>query len=116
MPRQTDFIVDWDGPELVAATLKAAERAVDQVTNAAADSARADSPVDTEITKGGIDTEPAKLEGSSVVGAFGFDKSIGRRVIVEFVHPSKAGFMRRAGDREFPRLIGLIRLIKDGLR
>ena len=44
-----------------------------------------------------------------MVGAMGFDRSIGRRVVVEVVHPTKAGFMRRAGDSEFPKLVGKLK-------
>ena len=104
-----DFTLEWLGKELLDSVLTASETSVDFATNSAKGVAQADAPVDQGITKAGIATETAKREGDSVVGAFGFDPSIGRRVIVEVVHPTKAGFMRRAGDSEFPKLVGKLK-------
>ena len=56
----------------------------------------------------GIRNEPATRQGEIVTGQVGADAEEFYAAAVEANHPSKAGFMRRAADREFTNLAGRI--------
>ena len=99
-----DFVLKWEGKKLLAITLEASERAVDETLQETALVMEADAPRDTGDLASSFLTEIKPRTGDNIEGRVGADSRVYYAAAVEVNHPSKAGFMRRAADREFPKL------------
>ena len=106
------YAIDWQGDKLLGILMEQARTGIDMTNEQAKEFAVADAPVDTGELKEGIDTQAAVIQGSEVVGAFGVHSSVSHAAAVETSHPTKQGFLRRAGDRAYPSLAGRIGLPK----
>ena len=104
MPKE--FTFEWNGDKLIADMFGAAIGSVDTVLGQTVKAAQASAPRDRGDLANGLAFEPAKREGNDVVGAWGGSEWY--TFIVEARHPSKAGFLRQAGDANYPNLIGEI--------
>lgn len=94
-----EFVLHWEGDQVYELYTAGAAVAIDELTAEAAQLAEAEAPRDTGHLAMGMHNEPAKPEGDAFVGRWGADKASWHAVIVEAVHPTKAGFMRRIHDR-----------------
>ena len=103
MPK-SDFELVWRGNQVFDLVMDEAVEAVDEATAEGAQLARADAPVDRGNLAEGMQNEPAKREGDDVAGRFGVDQAVFYAAAVEALHPTKAGFIRRAGDRAAGKL------------
>ena len=101
---EPDFILQWEGDQVFKLLMDAGAEAVDETTADGALIARADAPVDQGNLAAGFHNEPAKRVGDDIVGRFGVDEAVFYAAAVEALHPTKAGFIRRAGDRAFAKL------------
>ena len=106
MPKS--FSIKWEGDELLDITLDTVKRGIDETTAETASIMKGDAPRASGDLAEGIHSEPASLQGKVVEGFVGADAKQAYAVAVEANHPSKAGFMRRAAEREFPKLTGRI--------
>ena len=107
MPK--NYSIKWEGDKVFGIAMDAVERAIDETTHETAVRMQADAPVDRGDLKDGIRNEPAERKGDVIEGQVGVEAEIYYATSVEANHPSKAGFMRRAGDQEFPKLADVIK-------
>lgn len=102
--------VNWNGAALAQRVRKATIEAVDETTEAAAQSARSShwwrARRGRRGLAGEIKTEAATVEDGKVVGAFG---STQRRGFHGLFHERRSPFLRPAADREFPGVSERIR-------
>lgn len=112
----------WQGDEVIDKITQATKEAIDETTKAAAEEAkgsRLDLPPHsaaghpwygvTARVENEVSSEPAKVEGSQVVGRFGATKKRGDYgLMLERLNP----YLRPVADREFP---GLAKRIADRL-
>lgn len=97
-------LVDWNGPQLVRAAAQAEVAAIDETTSATAATARSLAPVDTRELSDGIQAEKARPASGGASG--GVSSAAAHTFPVEtgaYGRPG-VGMLRRARDREFPRL------------
>ena len=94
----------WNGDQVLKQFMDDAVAAVDEATEEGAQLAQADAPRDTGDLADSMQNEPAKRDGDDVVGRFGADQAVFYAAAVEALHPTKAGFIRRAGDRAAAKL------------
>ena len=108
MPKKT-LKLDWKGPQVLKNVLDATVQASEEVAENTADRMENDAPVLSGELRDGIGYEGPVLSKYVVTTTVGVDARVRYAFVVEFVHPSKAGFMRRAADAEFPKVIPLIK-------
>ncbi len=101
---ESDMQLVWLGDQVFELLMDEGAEALDETTADAALIARADAPVDRGNLAAGFHNEPAKRVGDDIVGRFGVDRAVFYAAAVEVRHPTKAGFIRRAGDRAFGKL------------
>ena len=99
-----DFNLRWEGDDVIAAVEQNVIEAVDVITERGAEFMAEDAPWRSGDLAQGMHHEPAKLEGDEIVGRFGADEKQFYASAVEFLHPTKAGFMHRAAARAFKGL------------
>ena len=107
MPKS--FSIQWEGDKLLGITLEAVEKAIDETTHETAIVMGGDAPRDSGLLADNFLSTPAKVEGKVVTGEVGADAAVYYAAAVEANHPGKAGFIRRAADREFPNVVGRIK-------
>lgn len=106
--------LEWKGDKLPPLLREAARLGIDDTTAAAAIAAKESHPTWHNVTgtaEGSIRGDPARILGTSVSGLFGsFD--VNYFVWLEIGARGRAGdyTIRRAADKEFPRLPGHIRI------
>ena len=101
---ESDVQLVWLGDQVFELLMDEGAEAVDETTADGAQLARADAPVDQGNLAAGFHNEPAKRVGDDIVGRFGVDEAVFYAAAVEALHPTKAGFIRRAADRAFGKL------------
>ena len=111
MPK--NYSIKWEGDKVFGIAMNAVERAIDETTHETAIRMQADAPVDRGDLRDGIKNEPAERKGDVIEGQVGVEAEIYYATAVEANHPSKAGFMRRAADQEFPKVL---KRLKDAVK
>ena len=94
--------LDWRGPEVVAAVMRAAQEAVDETTEAAARDAAASAARRTGRLAANVVNEPAVRRGLTVVGKFGSTHRQGFYGLI--LERRGRPFLRPAADRNFSNL------------
>ena len=94
MPK--DFVLQWEGRKLLALTLEASERAVDETLQETALVMEADAPRDTGDLASGFLTEIKPRTGDNIEGRVGADSRVYYAAAVEVNHP-KQGRLYAAG-------------------
>ena len=97
-------LVSWRGPELAQAAAEAAERAVAETLERAAETAAGNAPVRTGELRESIGSTPVRRSGSRTSGGLGAGARYGRFVERGTRYMSAQPFLRPAADAEFPRL------------
>ena len=126
MPRRSRKNLDWRGPEVKRAVLKASQRAVDDTMSRAVKDAKQNVPVVTATLQGSIRIQPSEIKGEDVDGLWGsFEVNYalavetGNRALVPSggdnqremtpnigrgIRTGNTGFLRNAADKEYPKL------------
>ena len=73
----------------------ATESALHETLDQAVEVAKADAPVDTGALRDDLQVVGVESDGDDLVGAWGAPNTV-YGLIVELIHPSKAGYMVRA--------------------
>lgn len=115
MANPSTMTINWRGGQVRGATTGAVKKGIDDTMAAAAISAKSSHPGwrnRTGAAEGSVGIiAPARERGDGVVGEWG-SKGVNYVIWLEL---KRGSFLRNAGDKEYPNLVGRIKQHMGGL-
>jgi len=102
--------INWKGKEMEGRVAKASRAGIDVVMALCVPAAKSETPVITGTAQGSIQMRPASIMGRRIVGIWG-SFNVNYFIWLEIGARGRAGrgMLRRAADRFYPTLAGVIR-------